>query len=216
MTLRTCKLPNMSCQVTFKPAGMSGLVAKGTRVSDAAERLGVPVRLECGGKGECTSCRVVVDTGLENLSWPTESEFALLPDADRGSGARLACQATVNGDCEVSIPLVSAAAGEKPGEDSTEREPSASGARDALRDAFESLPPAERASAVLEMQLKVAGDVLNAIVETPIKVGEQIVDSIFGPGSWSGRKEGSPGESEPAGDGERAESHKEGDPDGEQ
>ena len=38
---------------------------------------------------------------------------------------------------------------------------------------------------------------INAIVETPLKVGEQIVDSIFGPGAWSGQSKPQGGEEPP-------------------
>lgn len=169
----------MSCYVTFDPAGAQGLVAKETTLAAAAERLGVSIKLDCGGRGECLSCRVVVGEGLDQLSWPTGGEFRLLSDEERAAGARLACQARVEGDCRVSVPPASTTSGRTPEPEGAEGR---SEARERLRADFEALPPTDRAAAALEMQLKVAGDVLSSLVEAPLKVGGQIFDSIFGTG----------------------------------
>jgi len=60
---------------------------------------GVDGWFECGGKGRCGRCAVLVVEGAEALSPPTPFERRLLPDPR--PGLRLACQAAVRGDCRV-------------------------------------------------------------------------------------------------------------------
>lgn len=58
----------------------------------------------CGGKGRCTTCRVVVLEGAENFQPLTSAEEkyvrmgALLP------GERLTCQARISGDVRLQVP----------------------------------------------------------------------------------------------------------------
>lgn len=60
----------------------------------------------CGGKGRCTTCKVIVKDGKENLSEVTEAEHRFINmsrlDANH---ERLACQACLmQGDIVVQIP----------------------------------------------------------------------------------------------------------------
>lgn len=62
----------------------------------------------CGAKGVCGQCRVKVLSGPANPH--TESELALISDADRAAGVRLGCQLRLEGDLtlEVSEPILHA------------------------------------------------------------------------------------------------------------
>lgn len=70
----------------------------GETLLDRLLREGVDVAHECGGKLACTTCRVLVTSGMESLSEASEDELDLL---ERGGGdtaqARLACQAVSRG-----------------------------------------------------------------------------------------------------------------------
>ena len=56
-------------RITFiHPQGLSGEVAPGTSILQAAEALGFPLPHDCGGNASCTTCRVEVQSGGENLS----------------------------------------------------------------------------------------------------------------------------------------------------
>lgn len=60
----------------------------------------------CGGNCACTTCHIIVKTGMENLSESTEEEEDLL---DKAPGltptSRLGCQAVIHdGDVVVLIP----------------------------------------------------------------------------------------------------------------
>lgn len=57
----------------------------------------------CGAKGRCTTCKLIVHAGLENLS-PINDLEQKFADLDRlKSNERLACQATLRGDISVSV-----------------------------------------------------------------------------------------------------------------
>src|SRR5437867_1388920 len=59
----------------------------------------------------------------------------------------------------------------------------AAGARERILEEFAQLPTAERLSTAIELQLKVAGDLLTSIAEVPLKAGEELFASIFGSAS---------------------------------
>ena len=180
----------MASQVRFDPPNVDGLVAAGTTVAAAAERLGVGVALECGGVGECTSCAVQMVDNPFALSEVTETERRQLGEERIASGVRLACQARIReGDCVIRVleqPKPDEPAAEAEGETA------AGGGRERILEDFAQLPTAEQISTAIELQLKVAGDLLGTIVEVPLKAGEELFSSIFGPGP--GEKSDSEGE----------------------
>ena len=59
---------------------------------------GIPHAHACGGNGVCSSCRVYVEKGLENLSPMNEKEKNLLDQLGLKDQMRLACQTKINGD----------------------------------------------------------------------------------------------------------------------
>ncbi len=70
---------------------------------------GVGLAHDCGGVLACSSCRVIVRSGAENLAPPSEDELDMLERAGAaGPGARLACQATGNGTLGLEIPRLEA------------------------------------------------------------------------------------------------------------
>ncbi|MCU1266868.1 MAG: ferredoxin (4Fe-4S iron-sulfur cluster binding protein) [Acidobacteria bacterium] len=85
----------MSVEVTFEQDGGDGLVAAGTSVWEAAKRLGVKLRADCRGRGECETCAVKIINGSEILSPPKECEYKILGGDRVAAGERLACQTTL-------------------------------------------------------------------------------------------------------------------------
>ena len=58
----------------------------------------------CGGKGRCTTCRVEVKSGMENLSDRTDSELNYFNLSLLKNNERLSCQAVCTGDLVISVP----------------------------------------------------------------------------------------------------------------
>lgn len=59
----------------------------------------------CGGKGRCTTCAALVVSGHENINERTKNELYYLKNSGLGKDERLACQSTISGDIEVSVPI---------------------------------------------------------------------------------------------------------------
>jgi uncharacterized 2Fe-2S/4Fe-4S cluster protein (DUF4445 family) len=98
-------------RISFEPMGISKTVPVGTSITEAAGELSIPIRLDCGGKGLCAKCRVLVEPA-SNLSPLTESELDVFSPAEIRQSYRLACQATIAGDATVTIPTQAIDAGE--------------------------------------------------------------------------------------------------------
>jgi ferredoxin len=95
----------MSVQITFEPDCGSGLVAEGTCIWEAARRLGVGLRAECKGRGDCDSCAVIVERGGGLLSTVTSAEVKMLGSVRLGQAERLACQAILLSQGEIALRL---------------------------------------------------------------------------------------------------------------
>lgn len=69
----------------------------------AAQRAGVPLRHDCGGKALCGTCRVRVVSGVTSPA--SDREKTRLEAAGAGAGERLACQARAGSDLELEAVL---------------------------------------------------------------------------------------------------------------
>ncbi len=89
-------------RVSFTPLGTSAEARLNETVLDAARRAGAPIGNSCGSVGVCGRCRVRVLAGAETLSPPTTIEIRVATQRGFASDERLACQAVVGGDVEVT------------------------------------------------------------------------------------------------------------------
>jgi ferredoxin len=92
-------------------------VEAGANLRQAAMKAGVSVYkgldqyLNCRGLGLCGTCRVLVKSGMENLTGRTVIEkinlalhpFSMMAGLGHESEIRLACQVSVKGDCSVEL-----------------------------------------------------------------------------------------------------------------
>jgi len=58
----------------------------------------------CGGKGRCTSCKMIVISGMENISplSPAEKKYRHLGALNMSE--RLTCQTRISGDIVIRVP----------------------------------------------------------------------------------------------------------------
>ena len=89
-------------RVNFTPLGSSAEARLNETVLDAARRADAPVGNSCGSVGVCARCRVRVLAGAENLTSPTSIEIRVAKEQGFAADERLACQAVVRGDVEVT------------------------------------------------------------------------------------------------------------------
>lgn len=79
------------------PSGVTVEIRPGTTLLEASRIGGIPHASVCGGRGRCSTCRVHVDTGIENLPAASPAETAVLSRIGAGPNVRLACQARPTG-----------------------------------------------------------------------------------------------------------------------
>jgi ferredoxin len=91
--------------VQFQPVNRQIPVAADTTLLAAAMTSGIPIRHDCGGHGQCGTCRVRVLNGGNNLTPHTPPEQKLLSNLLNQSW-RLACQIRTGGAVTVDVPPV--------------------------------------------------------------------------------------------------------------
>lgn len=92
-------------KITFADQKVSIDVLPGTSILEAAMENKIPLYHTCGGNCSCSTCRVWVVEGAENLSVAEPEEKQILDAFDLKDSHRLGCQALVEqGDVTVRIP----------------------------------------------------------------------------------------------------------------
>jgi ferredoxin, 2Fe-2S len=150
----------------------TGLVADGTCLLDAARRHGIPLPAECGGRGECDTCAVVVEAGAELLSEPTEAERLRLGPERVAAGERLACEARAvrGGDLALRpVPVAERA-------ETTEET-----ARD-FKEEFKRLPLRKKLATLAGLEAEMAYETLVAAVDLPFQIFGKGLDLLAGRG----------------------------------
>ena len=90
------------------PGGEVIRVPRGFTVLEASRLGGLPHYSVCGGKGQCSTCRVQILGDYENLPPPDKMEQTTLKRIKAGPDVRLACQLRPNADITVAPLLVPA------------------------------------------------------------------------------------------------------------
>lgn len=81
--------------------GPSVRAPRGQTILETSRASGVDHTALCGGRGRCTTCRVIVEDGMEDLPPPTTAEARSLAAVGAPPNARLACQVRPNGPTTV-------------------------------------------------------------------------------------------------------------------
>ena len=92
-------------KITILPDTVSGEIESGTNLLKGAEILGIELLHSCGGLAACTTCRIIVKEGHENLSPIKLAEEEVLAETGILHSHRLACQARVFGDVIFERPV---------------------------------------------------------------------------------------------------------------
>jgi ferredoxin len=164
----------MTVNVEWKTAsgGHTGLVADGTNLLDAARRHGIRLPTECGGRGECDTCAVVVEAGAALLSETTEAERARLGAERLAAGERLACQAKAVRGGDLALRPVPPAERAETTEET---------ARD-FKEEFKRLPLRKKLATLAGLEAEMAYETLVAAVDLPFQIMGKGLDLLAGRG----------------------------------
>lgn len=159
----------MSVSITFQPSGISGLVAEGTYLIDAARRMGASLGAGCtSGKGECPACVVTVKAGADLLSAPSAAEEKQLGVEHLDQAYRLACQVKIENQGEVVV-MVTARPQTTGMPVDTESE---------LRKKFGSLPLKKKMAALMQFEAITMSEAFDTAIEKPLSFGSKTFDAI--------------------------------------
>jgi adenylate cyclase len=89
------------------PGGRTVTVPLGFSILEASRWAAIPHASVCGGRGRCSTCRVRIVEGADELPPPEEAESRTLARIGNPMNVRLACQVRPRGDLRVE-PLVRA------------------------------------------------------------------------------------------------------------
>ncbi len=163
----------MEAEIRFEREERYGIVAVGTYLINAAGRLGIEIEDECGRRGECDSCSVVVKKGGDLLSKLSQRENEHLSAKRRKDGERLACQAKIEKSGEVVIMTK---------EKKVEEKPEAEGKTAEFRKEFEKMPLDQKVASLFELEAITLGETVSYVFSAPYEFAGKVmgVMSNFG------------------------------------
>jgi adenylate cyclase len=100
------RLKNHASDIHFAD-GTSIRIMKGMTILDGILLNGIPHAHVCGGRGRCTTCRIRIEKGMENLNKPGFDENSILHKISAPENVRLACQCQPTGQVKIH-PLLPA------------------------------------------------------------------------------------------------------------
>jgi len=160
----------MNVSVTFEPSGISGLVAQGTYLIDAARRMGAPLGSGCThGKGECPACVISVKTGADLLSTPTNVEGKYLGAEGLADSLRLACQTKIEGHGDIVLSVATHHHKGGPVVDLPAE----------LEKKFGELSLNQKIAALLKFEAITMSEAFDAAMQKPLSVGTKAFDSLL-------------------------------------
>ena len=151
-------------ELKFENEKRSGIVAVGSYLIDAANRLGVDI--ECERQGVTDLCAMKITSGRDLLSAPTLAEIEQLSEQRRKDGERLACQAKLEKTGEVVVMTNKKPEEVKPEEDKTEE----------FKKEFAELPLEKKIANLLELEFMTLSDTFNFVLNSPYAIIGKAMD----------------------------------------
>jgi ferredoxin, 2Fe-2S len=159
----------MSVSITFEPAGISGLVAEGTYLIDAARRMGASLGAGCtAGKGDCPSCVVSVKSGAELLSAPSGVEERQLGPEQLDQSLRLACQTKIENHGEVVVMVSAKSSTHAPVDTESD-----------VRKKFGALPLSKKLATLVQLEAITMSEAFDSAIEKPLQFGSKTFDAFM-------------------------------------
>lgn len=158
-------------EIRFEREDLSGIVAVGTYLRDAAKRFGIKFDGDCDLETKEHSCRVEITGGAGNLSPTTAIEEEYFAANGRKENERLACQTRIEKPGEVVIMTQEkkeepAAAAEQTHEEKAEQ----------FKKEFAELPLEKKISELVQLEAIALGDTLSYVANAPFTIADKVLD----------------------------------------
>jgi len=155
-------------EIKFENEGLTGIVAVGTYVLDAAKRLGLRFEDKCRPEEGVHFCSLQISNGGERLSPLTSAEEEHFAEHGRKSNERLGCQAKFDepGEVVIMTEKKKAEASEEKAEEKSEQ----------YKKDFVELPLEKKLADLVHLEAIALSETVSFIVNSPFKIGEKIMD----------------------------------------
>lgn len=154
-----------------KKVERTGIIAEETYLWEATKRLGVFLKAECGGRGACDSCALLIIEGRDNLSPLTNGELEYLSAAQRTNGERLACQCKiVNAKKEENAEIILTVTPK-----AEEIQPESTAPRDFQKE-FKDMPFNKKFATLAQIEAVALNDAVGFVTNLPYTIGGKVVD----------------------------------------
>lgn len=166
-------------EITFRPSGISGLVAAGTYVADAARRLGIRLRGKCRPQDGIHFCQFSIsEADAYAISPPTAEERRFYADNTERSreGRRLGCQARFERPC--TIEIVMPVDDERSERQTESRAGSGTSQTEEYLKTFAALPLEQKIGELVKLEAITFADTLNYILNAPFAIGDKILTTL--------------------------------------
>lgn len=151
-------------EIRFEREGLSGVVAVGTYLIDAAKRLGVKLEGDCDQAGAAHCCSMIVKSGMDKLSALTKAETEHFSANGRRKDERLACQAKIEKPGEVVIM--------------TEEKKEETGAEEAAEEYvknFSELPLEKKIANLMKLEAIALGETVSYVINSPFTIADKVM-----------------------------------------
>lgn len=170
------EVESTDAEIRFEPSGREGLVAEGTYVNDAANRLGIFFEPGClrYENGVTHGCAVRVLQGAELLSVPTQEEIDNLSEEARVKGERFSCQTRIEHAGTLVIEILKVEEPQKDEEDVKEER------FQEFRKEFSELTLNQKVGKLVQLEAITLGETFSAILNLPYTIGDQVMGVMAG------------------------------------
>ena len=153
-------------EIRFEREEVSGIIPVGTYLAEAARRLGVRFVEPCVPAEGVHHCELELTSGSDLLTAKTSAEEKYFEGKEAGPQNRLACQARIDKEGEISVKTKESATAKEEKKPETEEE---------YRKRFSELPLDKKISELVQLEAIALSDTLSFVFNSPYTIGDKLM-----------------------------------------
>jgi ferredoxin len=152
-------------EVKFEREDLSGIVAVGSYLIDAAKRLGIKLEGDCANAESLHFCSMIIKSGADLLSPLTKAETEHFSKHGRRNNERLACQAKIEKPGEVVIMT-----------EEKKEAPKADETNEQFVKEFTDLPLEKKIANLMKLEAIALGETFSYVINSPYTIVDKVMD----------------------------------------